>query len=69
LSEAHKYWQPAELFPLTVTGVAEAGLKKKKDYYRTYTVPLYRQDLRSTAICGGKNYYFQDIATIHSAVA
>ena len=27
------------------------------------------QDLRSTAICGAKNYYFQDIATIHSAVA
>ena len=27
------------------------------------------QDLRSTAIYGTKNYHFQDIATIHSAVA
>jgi hypothetical protein len=27
------------------------------------------QDLRSTAIYGAKNYHFQDIATIHSAVA
>ena len=28
----------------------------------------YIQDLRSTAIYGAKNYHFQDIATIHSAV-
>jgi RNA-directed DNA polymerase len=27
------------------------------------------QDLRSTAIYGAKKYHFQDIATIHSAVA
>jgi hypothetical protein len=31
--------------------------------------PAYNQDLRSTAIYGAKNYHFQDIATIHSAVA
>ena len=30
---------------------------------------LYQQDLRSTAIYGAKNYHFQDIATIDSAVA
>ncbi|MCL2937923.1 MAG: hypothetical protein MGU50_15825 [Trichodesmium sp. MAG_R02] len=30
---------------------------------------LILQDLRSTAIYGAKNYHFQDIATIHSAVA
>ena len=30
---------------------------------------LYNQDLRSTAIYGAKKYHFQDIATIHSAVA
>jgi hypothetical protein len=29
----------------------------------------FSQDLRSTAIYGAKNYHFQDIATIHSAVA
>ena len=28
--EAHKYWRPAELFPLKVIGVAEAGRKKKR---------------------------------------
>ena len=28
----------------------------------------YTQDLRSTAIYGAKNYHFQDIATIYSAV-
>ena len=29
---------------------------------------LSLQDLRSTAIYDAKNYHFQDIATIHSAV-
>jgi mRNA-degrading endonuclease toxin of MazEF toxin-antitoxin module len=32
-------------------------------------VLVISQDLRSTAIYGAKNYYFQDIATIHSVVA
>ena len=34
-----------------------------------YVIMYMIQDLRSTAIYGAKNYHFQDIATIHSAVA
>ena len=32
-------------------------------------ISFINQDLRSTAIYGAKNGHFQDIATIHSAVA
>ena len=45
---------------------AECGLKR---FASKIDQSIYQQDLRSTAIYGAKNYHFQDIATIHSALA
>ena len=50
-------------------GAPGKNLKKAINYLNLALNFYKKQDLRSTAIYSAKNYHFQDIATIHSAVA